>query len=146
MYSSIFSFNKVIFSLIFLSVFSILSTKLKAQEKPTIRIEPFTYNRAGATLLQADEITRMVNSHFSNSNKFTMLPLDRTVLCRTLRQRGLMQDDFLVVTTCDFYIYPRRPKVGKLTGINGDAYGRYERGEVRPTIEMVLRLQNPIFA
>ena len=30
-------------------------------------------------------------------------------------------------------------EVGKNIGINGDAYGRYERGEVRPTIEMAIR-------
>ncbi|TSJ79801.1 MAG: helix-turn-helix domain-containing protein (plasmid) [Candidatus Cardinium sp.] len=30
--------------------------------------------------------------------------------------------------------------LGKKTGINGDAYGRYERGEVRPTIEMAVKI------
>jgi transcriptional regulator with XRE-family HTH domain len=30
--------------------------------------------------------------------------------------------------------------VGKKIGINGDAYGRYERGEVRPTIEMAVKI------
>jgi transcriptional regulator with XRE-family HTH domain len=30
--------------------------------------------------------------------------------------------------------------VGKKIGINGDAYGRYERGEVRPTIEMAVKV------
>jgi transcriptional regulator with XRE-family HTH domain len=30
--------------------------------------------------------------------------------------------------------------VGKKIGINGDAYGRYERNEVRPTIEMALKI------
>ena len=31
-------------------------------------------------------------------------------------------------------------EVGKLIGINGDAYGRYERSEVKPTIEMALKI------
>lgn len=31
-------------------------------------------------------------------------------------------------------------EIGKLMGINGDAVGRYERGEVKPTIEMALRI------
>jgi transcriptional regulator with XRE-family HTH domain len=31
-------------------------------------------------------------------------------------------------------------EVGKLIGINGDAYGRYERNEVRPTIEMAVKI------
>lgn len=30
--------------------------------------------------------------------------------------------------------------VGKLIGINGDAYGRYERNEVKPTIEMATKI------
>jgi transcriptional regulator with XRE-family HTH domain len=30
--------------------------------------------------------------------------------------------------------------VGKKIGINGDAYGRYERDEVRPTIEMAVKI------
>ncbi len=30
--------------------------------------------------------------------------------------------------------------IGKKIGINGDAVGRYERNEVRPTIEMALKL------
>jgi transcriptional regulator with XRE-family HTH domain len=30
--------------------------------------------------------------------------------------------------------------IGKLIGINGDAYGRYERNEVRPTIEMAVKI------
>lgn len=32
--------------------------------------------------------------------------------------------------------------VGKLIGINGDAYGRYERNEVKPTIEMATKIAN----
>ena len=31
-------------------------------------------------------------------------------------------------------------EVGKRIGINGDAYGRYERNEVRPTIEMAVKI------
>jgi transcriptional regulator with XRE-family HTH domain len=31
-------------------------------------------------------------------------------------------------------------ETGKKIGINGDAYGRYERGEVRPTIEMAVKI------
>lgn len=31
-------------------------------------------------------------------------------------------------------------ETGKRIGINGDAYGRYERGEVRPTIEMAVKI------
>jgi transcriptional regulator with XRE-family HTH domain len=31
-------------------------------------------------------------------------------------------------------------EVGKKIGINGDAYGRYERNEVRPTIEMAVKI------
>lgn len=30
--------------------------------------------------------------------------------------------------------------VGKKIGINGDAYGRYERNEVKPTIEMAVKI------
>ena len=30
--------------------------------------------------------------------------------------------------------------MGKKIGINGDAYGRYERNEVRPTIEMAVKI------
>ena len=30
--------------------------------------------------------------------------------------------------------------VGKKININGDAYGRYERSEVRPTIEMAVKI------
>ncbi|MGI2257542.1 helix-turn-helix domain-containing protein [Candidatus Cardinium hertigii] len=30
--------------------------------------------------------------------------------------------------------------LGKKIGINGDAYGRYERDEVRPTIEMAVKI------
>ena len=29
---------------------------------------------------------------------------------------------------------------GKKIGINGDAYGRYERNEVKPTIEMAVKI------
>jgi transcriptional regulator with XRE-family HTH domain len=31
-------------------------------------------------------------------------------------------------------------EVGKIIGINGDALGRYERNDVKPTIEMATRL------
>ena len=31
-------------------------------------------------------------------------------------------------------------QIGKLIGINGDAYGRYERNEVKPTIEMAVKI------
>lgn len=31
-------------------------------------------------------------------------------------------------------------EVGKKIGINGDAYGRYERNEVKPTIEMAVKI------
>jgi len=31
-------------------------------------------------------------------------------------------------------------ELGKKIGINGDAYGRYERNEVRPTIEMAVKI------
>ncbi|MCK9236030.1 MAG: helix-turn-helix domain-containing protein [Bacteroidales bacterium] len=31
-------------------------------------------------------------------------------------------------------------EIGKKIGINGDAYGRYERNEVKPTIEMAVKI------
>jgi transcriptional regulator with XRE-family HTH domain len=31
-------------------------------------------------------------------------------------------------------------EIGKKIGINGDAYGRYERNDVRPTIEMAVKI------
>lgn len=31
-------------------------------------------------------------------------------------------------------------QMGKALGIDGDAYGRYERGEVKPSIEMATRI------
>uniref|UniRef100_UPI00404A6CE1 helix-turn-helix domain-containing protein n=1 Tax=Fulvivirga sp. TaxID=1931237 RepID=UPI00404A6CE1 len=31
-------------------------------------------------------------------------------------------------------------QMGKTLGIDGDAYGRYERGEVKPSIEMATRI------
>jgi transcriptional regulator with XRE-family HTH domain len=34
--------------------------------------------------------------------------------------------------------------IGKKIGINGDAYGRYERNEVRPTIEMALKISQAL--
>ena len=34
--------------------------------------------------------------------------------------------------------------VGKIIGINGDAYGRYERNEVKPTIEMATKIANSL--
>jgi transcriptional regulator with XRE-family HTH domain len=34
--------------------------------------------------------------------------------------------------------------IGKLIGINGDAYGRYERNEVRPTIEMAVKIASSL--
>ena len=34
--------------------------------------------------------------------------------------------------------------VGKLIGINGDAYGRYERAEVKPTIEMASKIADAL--
>ena len=34
--------------------------------------------------------------------------------------------------------------VGKLININGDAYGRYERNEVRPTIEMAVKIASAL--
>ena len=34
--------------------------------------------------------------------------------------------------------------VGKMIGINGDAYGRYERNEVKPTIEMATKIANSL--
>jgi len=35
-------------------------------------------------------------------------------------------------------------QVGKKIGINGDAYGRYERNEVRPTIEMAVKIADAL--
>lgn len=35
-------------------------------------------------------------------------------------------------------------EVGKSIGINGDAYGRYERNEVRPTIEMATKISEAL--
>ena len=34
--------------------------------------------------------------------------------------------------------------IGKMIGINGDAYGRYERNEVKPTIEMATKISNAL--
>ena len=34
--------------------------------------------------------------------------------------------------------------IGKLIKINGDAYGRYERNEVKPTIEMATKIANAL--
>jgi len=34
--------------------------------------------------------------------------------------------------------------VGKLIGIKGDAYGRYERDEVKPTIDMAAKISNAL--
>ncbi len=34
--------------------------------------------------------------------------------------------------------------VGKKIGISGDAYGRYERNEVRPTIEMAVKISKAL--
>jgi transcriptional regulator with XRE-family HTH domain len=34
--------------------------------------------------------------------------------------------------------------IGKLIGINGDAYGRYERNDVKPTIEIATRIANAL--
>ncbi|EGV42159.2 XRE family transcriptional regulator [Bizionia argentinensis JUB59] len=34
--------------------------------------------------------------------------------------------------------------VGKIININGDAYGRYERDEVKPTIEMATKIANAL--
>ena len=34
--------------------------------------------------------------------------------------------------------------IGKKIGINGDAYGRYERNEVRPTIEMAVKISEAL--
>jgi transcriptional regulator with XRE-family HTH domain len=34
--------------------------------------------------------------------------------------------------------------VGKIVGINGDAYGRYERNEVKPTIEMATKIADAL--
>jgi transcriptional regulator with XRE-family HTH domain len=35
-------------------------------------------------------------------------------------------------------------EIGKRIGINGDAYGRYERDEVKPTIEMALKVSQTL--
>jgi transcriptional regulator with XRE-family HTH domain len=35
-------------------------------------------------------------------------------------------------------------EVGKKIGINGDAYGRYERNEVRTTIEMAVKISEAL--
>ena len=35
-------------------------------------------------------------------------------------------------------------EVGKLININGDAYGRYERNEVNPTVEMATKIANAL--
>lgn len=34
--------------------------------------------------------------------------------------------------------------IGKMIGINGDAYGRYEHNEVKPTIEMATKISNTL--
>ena len=34
--------------------------------------------------------------------------------------------------------------IGKMININGDAYGRYERNEVKPTIEMATKIANAL--
>lgn len=34
--------------------------------------------------------------------------------------------------------------IGKIININGDAYGRYERDEVKPTIEMANKIANAL--
>jgi transcriptional regulator with XRE-family HTH domain len=34
--------------------------------------------------------------------------------------------------------------IGKRIGINGDAYGRYERNEVKPTIEMAVKISQAL--
>jgi len=34
--------------------------------------------------------------------------------------------------------------IGKLIGINGDAYGRYERDEVKPNIDMATSISNAL--
>ena len=34
--------------------------------------------------------------------------------------------------------------MGKKIGINGDAYGRYERNEVKPTIKMVVKISQAL--
>jgi transcriptional regulator with XRE-family HTH domain len=34
--------------------------------------------------------------------------------------------------------------IGKLIGINGDAYGRYERNEVKPNIDMATKISNAL--
>lgn len=35
-------------------------------------------------------------------------------------------------------------EVGKVIGISGDAYGRYERDEVKPTIEMAVKVSKAL--
>ncbi len=52
---------------------------------------------------------------------------DRLILVR--KKRKLSQSD-----------------VGKQIGINGDAYGRYERNEVKPTVEMAWKIANALDA
>ncbi|NOQ75416.1 MAG: helix-turn-helix domain-containing protein [Crocinitomix sp.] len=34
--------------------------------------------------------------------------------------------------------------IGKIIGINGDAYGRYERNEVKPNIDMATSISNAL--
>lgn len=34
--------------------------------------------------------------------------------------------------------------IGKMIGINGDAYGRYERDEVKPNIDMATKISNAL--
>ena len=34
--------------------------------------------------------------------------------------------------------------VGRMIGINGDAYGRYERNAVKPTIDMATKISNAL--
>ncbi len=34
--------------------------------------------------------------------------------------------------------------IGKILGINGDAYGRYERNEVKPNIDMATSISNAL--
>ena len=34
--------------------------------------------------------------------------------------------------------------IGKIIGINGDAYGRYERNEVKPNIDMATNISNAL--
>ena len=35
-------------------------------------------------------------------------------------------------------------QMGKILGIDGDAYGRYERNEVKPSIEMAAKIANAL--